>query len=164
MKVYLIRHGIAAARGTYTDDEQRPLTEIGQAKTNQVGQRLLSIGMKFDKILTSPLVRAYQTASILRDVGLSSRLEQHEFLKPRGDIQQWLEWQQQSYLANAAGKLALVGHQPDLASWAEVLVWGSINNQLTLKKAGIIGLELPSIGTPIARSKLFVLTSPKWFI
>lgn len=164
MKIYLIRHGIAAERGTYSDDEQRPLTEIGRAKTTQVAQRLLSIGIKFDTILTSPLVRAYQTANILQEVGLSTQIEQHEPLKPQGDIQQWLAWQQQRYMANADSKLALVGHQPDLANWAEILVWGNANNQLTLKKAGIIGLEPPGIGTPIARSKLFLLTSPKWFI
>lgn len=164
MKVYLIRHGIAAERGTYADDKQRPLTEIGQVKTTQVAQRLLSIGIKFDAILTSPLVRAYQTASILQEVGLGSKIEQHESLKPEGDMQQWLEWQQQWVRKDADASVALVGHQPDLSGWAEIMVWGNVNHQLVLKKAGIIGLETPSIGTSVARSKLFLLTSPKWFI
>ncbi len=164
MKVYLIRHGIAAERGTYTDDEQRPLTEIGEIKTTQVAQRLLSIGIKFDSILTSPLVRAYQTANILQKIGLSSHIEHYEPLKPDGDLQQWIEWQQQWYRDNKKGSLALVGHQPDLSNWAEMLTWGSVKDKLTLKKAGIIGLEISDSGTPIARSNLFLLTSPKWTI
>ncbi|MGV2828388.1 phosphohistidine phosphatase SixA [Myxosarcina sp. GI1(2024)] len=164
MEIYLIRHGIAAARGTYRDDERRPLTEIGQIKTTQVAQRLLSIGIKFDSILTSPLVRAYQTAEILQQVGLSSQIERHEPLKPNGELQQCLKYLQQWHLTHQDANLALVGHQPDLAHWAEILVWGSVKNQLTLKKAGIIGLQIPAVGTPIARSKLFVLTSPKWLI
>lgn len=164
MKVYLIRHGIAAERGTYLDDEQRPLTEIGQIKTTQVAQRLLSIGIKFELILSSPLVRAYQTASILQKVGLASQIENYQPLKPNGEIQRWIEWQQQWRASNKDSSLALVGHQPDLANWAEILVWGSVRDRLTLKKAGIVGLEIPQDVMPIANSSLFLLTSPKWFI
>lgn len=66
MELYLIRHGIAAERGTYPKDEERPLTEKGRAKTQKVAQRLYALGLRFDFILTSPLVRARQTAEILK--------------------------------------------------------------------------------------------------
>ena len=155
LKVYLIRHGIAATRGTYAVDEERPLTAKGKSKTADVAQRLQSIGLKFDLILTSPLVRAYQTAAILKEAALGTKIEQFEFLAPGGDFNQWLQWLQQWHLHNPDGKLALVGHQPDLGNWAEMLVWGTIKEQIVLKKAGVIGIEIPSIGTPICRSKLF---------
>ena len=164
MEVYLIRHGIAAERGTYADDEQRPLIDKGRDKTNKVAERLLAKGLKFDMILTSPLVRAYQTAEVLKKVGLSKTIKAFEPLKPDGEIEHWLEWLQSYKLENLEGKIALVGHQPDLGNWAEILFGGSIKNQMVLKKAGVVGIKIPDIGTPISRSTLFLLTSPKWLI
>lgn len=161
MEIYLIRHGIAAERGTYADDEQRPLTDKGHQKTTKVAERLSAMGVKFDLILTSPLVRAYQTAAILQQAGLSEKITTFLALKPDGDIEQWLEWQQQDRMQQDS-TLALVGHQPDLGNWAEMLIWGTVKGQIVVKKAGVIGLTLPNIGTPISRSTLFLLTSPKW--
>jgi phosphohistidine phosphatase len=164
MEVYLIRHGIAAERGTYTDDEQRPLVKKGQDKTTQVAERLLKIGLKFELILSSPLVRAYQTAEILRQVGLAKTIETFVPLKPDGAIAEWLEWLQQYQLEHPDAKIALVGHQPDLGNWTEMLLWGTVKGQIELKKTGVIGLKIPEIGTPIARCTLFLHTAPKWLI
>jgi phosphohistidine phosphatase len=164
MEVYLIRHGIAGIKGTYADDKQRPLTPKGKSKTMSVAKRLHSIGLRFELILTSPLVRAYQTANILQEAGLSAKTEQWEFLAPEGEIERWLEWLQTWQSDKPDSQIALVGHQPDLSNWAEMLVWGTTGEQIVLKKAGIIGIEIPSIGTPICRSRLFLLTSPKWLL
>ena len=164
MEIYLIRHGIAAERGTYADDEQRPLTEKGFERSTEVAERLQDLGLKFDSILTSPLVRASQTAKILKDAGLSKNLQLFTPLKPDGKIEQWLEWLRSHQQEKPESKLALVGHQPDLGNWAEMLIWGTIKGQIRLKKAGMIGIELPPMGTPISRSTLFLLISPKWII
>lgn len=164
MEVYLIRHGIAAESGSCADDEQRPLIKKGRDKTTKVANRLLTMGLEFNLILSSPLVRAYQTAEILKEVGLAKTIKTFEPLKPKGDIEQWLQWMQPYQQEHPKSKLAVVGHQPDLSNWAELLLGGSINNQMVLKKAGIIGIEIPQIGIPIARSTLFLLTSPKWLI
>ncbi|BAU66343.1 phosphohistidine phosphatase, SixA [Stanieria sp. NIES-3757] len=164
MEVYLIRHGIAAERGTYANDEQRPLVEKGRIKTKQVAEKLLAINLKFDRILTSPLTRAHQTAEILQKVGLTNQIEIFEPLAPSGDIKRWLEWYAQFSEPNSDCKLALVGHQPDLANWAEMLVWGKIKEQIVIKKAGIVGLNVPQIDNPLGKSELFLLSSPKWLI
>jgi phosphohistidine phosphatase len=164
MEVYLIRHGIAAEKGTYADDEQRPLVKKGRDKTTQVAQRLVSVGLNFDLLLSSPLVRAYQTAEILQQAGLAQTIETFAPLKPDGVIDEWLEWLQQYQLEHAEAKIALVGHQPDLGNWAEMLLWGDIKGQIEVKKSGVIGLKIPQIGTPIARSTLFLHVSPKWLI
>ena len=163
MEIYLIRHGIAVDRGTYDDDEQRPLTTKGRSKTTKVTDTLLAKGVEFDLILSSPLVRAYQTAEILRQANLSQQLVTFEALKPNGDIEKFTSWlKKQDREQNST--IALIGHQPDLGNWAEILIWGTIKGQIVVKKAGVIGLKLPEIGTPIARSTLFLLTSPKWII
>lgn len=162
MEVYLIRHGIAAQRGTYAKDAERPLTKKGISKTTKVAEKLLDIGITFEHILSSPLVRAYQTAEILKNVGLGKQIMLHDPLAIGGDIQLWLEWLANNY--DEEIKLALVGHQPDLAHWAEMLVFGDICDRLTLKKAGIIGINITNKLKPIGNSELFLLTSPKWFI
>ena len=162
MEIYLIRHGIAAERGTYTKDGERPLTEKGINKTTKVAQKLLDIGVTFEYILSSPLVRAYQTAEIFKNVGLGKQITLYEPLAIGGDIQLWLQWLNDNY--NKEYQIALVGHQPDLAHWAEILVFGNICNRFMLKKAGIIGIKIPNKTEPIGNSELFLLTSPKWFI
>ena len=162
MEIYLIRHGIAVERGIYLKDAERPLTDEGIAKTNKVAQRLLDIDVKFEYILTSPLVRAYQTAEILKNVGLGKEIITYEPLQPGGDIQLWLKWLSNNYSEDS--KIALVGHQPDLGHWAEMLVFGSIIDQVVLKKAGIVGIRITNKIEPIGNSELFLLTSPKFLI
>lgn len=164
-QLYLIRHGIAVERSEWTQpDEQRPLTPQGKKKTRQVAQRLLDIGIKFDLVLTSPLTRAYQTTEILQKEGLSQEVITFDPLKPEGHLQDWVNWYTDSRYNEERRCLALVGHQPDLGDWAENLVWGDAHHKLVLKKAGILGLTLPSTLTPIGNSELFLLTSPKWLI
>lgn len=162
MKLYLIRHGIAVERGIYANDGERPLTDKGRQKTKKVAQRLYDIGLRFDLILTSPLLRASQTAEILQNVGLTQQVEVSSHLAPVGNIQDWLSWLSQWRNSDSEKYLALMGHQPNLGNWAELLVWGEITGQIILKKAGIIGINFPDKGTPIGNSELFLLTSPKY--
>ncbi len=64
MRLCLVRHGIAEERGTYTDDSLRPLTERGRARMEAAAEGLATL-VHPDLILSSPLVRAYETAEIL---------------------------------------------------------------------------------------------------
>lgn len=161
MEIYIIRHGIAAVKGTYAEDAQRPLIEKGINKTKKVAQRLSDMGVAFKYILSSPFVRAYQTAKILQSAGLGE-ITTHEPLAKDGNIELWLEWLSDNY--NEEHKIALVGHEPDLTNWAEMLIFGSINEKLILKKSGIIGIKISNKTKPIGNSELFLLNSPKWFI
>lgn len=160
IELYLIRHGLAGERGTFANDDERPLTEEGKKKTRQVAKRLQELGLQFDLMLTSPLVRAQQTADILMKAGLAETLEQADFLAHGGSIDAWLEWMP-SWNKPERARLALVGHEPDLSAWAERLLWGEEKGALTLKKAGVLGLTLPSTGSPIGKSCLFWLTPPR---
>ncbi|MGF1497150.1 MAG: phosphohistidine phosphatase SixA [Elainellaceae cyanobacterium] len=161
--LYLIRHGIAAERGTYANDGDRPLTDEGQHKTRRVAKRLRELELSFHLILSSPLVRARQTAEILQDVGLGDRLETTADLAPDGGLDHWLAWLTKTP-EYWDGTLALVGHQPDLGNWAEQLVWGEARERVVLKKAGVIGLTLPENGSPVGHSHLFWLTPPRFLL
>jgi phosphohistidine phosphatase len=162
--IYLIRHGIAADRLEYERDSDRPLTAEGRQKTKKVAQSLLKMGINFDLTLTSPLIRGYQTAEILLQVGLSKKIETFDPLCPEGELQDWLNWWVKSSYNDSRSNLALVGHQPNLGNWAETLIWGSAEEKLIVKKAGIIGLKVPNTITPVGNCQLFLLTAPKWLL
>lgn len=163
INVYLIRHGIAADPGEYKSDRDRPLTDEGKQKTVKVAKRLKELNIHFDLILSSPLIRAQQTAQILLETGLGVQVEEHHALMPGGDMNMWLSWFEE-WRERGNNQLALVGHIPDLTNWAEILISGKINDGLILKKAGIIGLNLPQKGSPVGESTLFWLTPPKFLI
>ncbi|MBC6430317.1 phosphohistidine phosphatase SixA [Nostoc sp. HG1] len=164
MELYLIRHGIAEDKGLDIKDEERSLTKEGRQKSEKVAQKLVKLGLSFDLILTSPLVRARQTAEILIAEKLSSQLEESSHLAPDGQISSWLkDWlEPRNYSQNT--QLALVGHEPDLTNWAEILLWGEVKGSLVLKKAGMIGIKLPETGSPLGRSQMFWLTPPKYLL
>ncbi|KPQ39035.1 MAG: phosphohistidine phosphatase SixA [Phormidium sp.] len=165
IQLYLIRHGIAADRNPqeYPDDRQRPLTDAGRKKTRKIAKRLKELGLNFDHLLASPLIRAQQTADILQNAKLSKIREVFPPLAPGGDVQDWLTWQQRHYPDSKNGDVAIavVGHQPDLGHWAEQLIWGEPRGQLIVKKAGIIGVNLPDEGDSIGQSQLFWLVPPR---
>ncbi|MDX2243742.1 MAG: phosphohistidine phosphatase SixA [Leptolyngbyaceae cyanobacterium bins.302] len=162
LELYLIRHGLAGEHGSYANDDERPLTEEGKKKTKQVAKRLADLELQFDLILTSPLVRAYQTAEILMDTGLGKRLEKSTDLAS-GELESWLTWLK-SWQPGSDRRLALVGHEPSLSQWAESLVFGRSIGALEMKKAGVIGLVLPDQVDPVGRSRLFWLTPPRFLI
>lgn len=162
LDLYLIRHGLAGEFGSYADDTLRPLTTAGQHKTRQVADRLANLGLQFGQILTSPLLRAQQTAEILQAAGLCQQVATAECLAT-GDFDRWLNWWATWHLT-ATQPLALVGHEPSLSQWAELLVWGRVNHAIRLKKAGVIGLSLPTSGSPVGQSVLFWLTPPKFLL
>jgi phosphohistidine phosphatase len=186
-EAYFIRHGIAQARGDILD-EARSLTPKGIDKTQRVAQRLVEVGLQFDVLLSSPLVRAWQTAEILRSAGLATKIEEFLPLSPAGNIADWLAWLarwQTSLLEQAAAEpvsmaVGLVGHEPTLSQWAQQLVYGhslvqldgqidgQLDRQLSdrwmLKKAGIIGLELPTASQAMGGSRLFWLAPPRFLL
>lgn len=164
MELYLIRHGIAQEATSGMKDEERSLTENGRKRTEKVAQRLKELDLSFDLIATSPLVRAQQTSEILISTGLSSQLEQCSHLAPSGSIQDWIaEWlMPRNYLSST--RLGLVGHEPCLGNWAEILVWGEAKDSLVLKKAGMIGIGTPPTASLVGGCQMFWLTPPKYLL
>jgi phosphohistidine phosphatase len=168
INIYFIRHGLAGDRADYADDSQRPLTSEGERKTRQVAKALKKLGLHFNLLQTSPFIRAHQTSQILAEVfGNGTVVSVNPLLAPEGELDrnfdQWClelnqnfeEWQSQNFA------VGLVGHEPDLSAWAEMLLWGDIRGVLVLKKAGIIGVTLPDSLPVVGKSYLFLLAPPK---
>ncbi len=166
-KAFFIRHGIAVDRQAGIADETRSLTPNGVTKTQRVAQRLVDLGLQFDHLLTSPLTRAQQTADILHAAGLSSPAQEFSPLQPDGQISDWLTWLKAQQAASSPMndlRVALVGHEPDLSQWAQQLVTGSDRHQWILKKAGIIGLQIPDANHAMGQSQLFWLSPPRFLL
>lgn len=177
-EVYFIRHGIAVDRALGEDDEGRSLTPKGIAKTQLIAQRLSDLNLQFDTLLTSPLVRAQQTAEILHSAGLVAQIQEFLPLRPGGQLADWLTWLGEWRWAIAQPNhtnaelpknsvnpsVALIGHEPDLSQWAQQLVCGQRQDNWTLKKAGIIGLQVPAADRAVGESQLFWLSSPRFLL
>ena len=165
MYLYLIRHGIATdplQPDSITSDELRSLTKLGRKKITQVAAKLQKLELTFDLIMTSPLIRARQTADILIDNHISSKLELSLDLKPSGNLADWLlNWDVRSLDTNIS-QLALVGHEPNLSEWAELLLFGRVYHKLILKKGGIICLKIPTSRIEIGMAQLHCSIPPKY--
>lgn len=163
MQVYFIRHGIAVERQEGIEESERWLTDKGMKRTQKVAKRLADSDCQFDCILTSPLVRAKQTAEILQQAKLSKQVLELESLAPGGNISAWIQWLSQSEGKNVQS-MALVGHEPDLVHWAEQIIWGQIQNKLELKKAGVIGISVENRVSPLGEGTMFLLVPPKFLL
>jgi phosphohistidine phosphatase len=94
---------------------------------------------------------------------LSAQLEVAEDLKPIGNLPAWLMWWQ-AHTIRPISTLALVGHEPNLSHWAELLIFGKVVNRLALKKGGIIGLKFADDRLAMGSGKLECLMSPKYLL
>jgi phosphohistidine phosphatase len=122
MNFYLMRHGIAVAADDpgVIQDQERPLTSNGVKRMRRVARGLRRLGIKFDGILTSPLVRARQTADIVAAaLGMESRLEEITELAPESSVEHLIfaltRYQDRDHLL-------LVGHQPLLGQTLASLI------------------------------------------
>ena len=137
-EIYLVRHGIAAERGKdWPDDTQRPLTNRGIARMKDVAGGLKDLGVKLDLVLSSPLVRARQTADVLVE-GLrsSAPIEETVLLAPGGrpaDLIDHLRSHKKTV------RIALVGHEPDLGQLAAFLIGAKA--PLVFKKGGVCRID-----------------------
>jgi phosphohistidine phosphatase len=147
MRLYLVRHGIAVDRDDpdCPPDTERPLTPKGIKKSHDAATGLLALGVKPDAVLTSPWLRAVQTAEIFCEViGFSSnKIIRTDSLKGTSTPTELLR-----ELAKMKSKEVMCfGHEPHLH-----LVIGQILHtgaRITeLKKAGAAYLDMERISPP----------------
>lgn len=120
-EIYLIRHGIAADRGEeYPDDSKRPLTSRGIARLKREAKALDKLEVVFDQIIASPLLRTRQTADVLSESMKSKPpVTTADALAPAGTPAAVI---QELGKHMRKGRLALVGHEPNLGELAGRLI------------------------------------------
>jgi len=143
MELYLLRHGVAAelGEGGVDEDAARPLTTEGVRKVTAVARGMEALGLTFDLVLTSPAVRARDTARIVaRRLGLLGVLRPEPGLSPGARVPGVVGLL--AGLSPAPERLLLVGHEPWLGELVSVLTTGGPGLALTFKKAGLCRLTL----------------------
>lgn len=160
MRIYLIRHSNAVEVGSedYEDDSQRPLTERGCKKMEQIAAGLKRLGVNPDLIVSSPYIRARQTAELLAQ-GLKYKREIafNKALIPMGEVDTIIGEINEKFMV---GELALVGHEPSLSLLIGTLTAGNPELAITLKKGSVCCLAADDLRVE-RRASLEWLLTPK---
>lgn len=142
MNLFFLRHGIAVDRRTsrHASDAERPLTPKGRRQLRKTATAIHGMKLRFDVILSSPLVRAQQTAEMVADeLRLKQRLVLADELKPGGNAKKLV--QRINRLKPIPENLLLVGHEPNLGELISLFLTGRMDAGITLKKGGMAKLE-----------------------
>jgi phosphohistidine phosphatase len=154
-KLFFLRHGVAYDREEWEgkNDEERPLTKDGIAAMKREAKMLRAMDLDIDRIISSPLVRAFDTARIASKK-LVLDVEVNDLLKPGFNL---------SALQNLLGQLKdgkrilIVGHEPDFSNTIGALIGGGT---IVLDKGGLARVDITS-ADPL-RGELVWLLTPKW--
>jgi phosphohistidine phosphatase len=155
--LYLVRHGIAAARGDdYPDDAKRPLTARGIKRFRKIAKALAEMGVEADVILSSPLVRAKQTAEILAEAlpGHPPIVETNALL-PGAAFPELSAVLAEHAQASA---IAMTGHEPSIGAFAARLA--GCRSEFEVKKGGACRIDVDRL--PVSGpGRLRWLATPK---
>lgn len=135
MNLLIVRHAIAVDRGDpgYPFDDDRPLTPEGIHKFRIAAKGLRELGMEPDRVIASPLLRARQTAEILRDaVAPDLHIEVEPHLVPEADFAQTIK----SLMSHNDESIAIVGHEPHVSGYTAYLLGGPRSLTRVLFKKG----------------------------
>ena len=155
MKCYFLRHGIAVEPESWSGaDFDRPLTREGRSRMERQAEAIAQLALGIERIVSSPLLRAKQTADILAaQIGMRGRVNEDRRLGGGFDI---------AALDAILGAHAdadiviLVGHQPSMGSTIGRAIGAA---SIELKKAALAGVEFPA--HLAANGTLLCLIPPK---
>ena len=143
MEIYLLRHAIAEENSPSGRDHDRRLTDEGRDKLRRVLERAAAAGVEPSLILSSPLVRAVQTAEMAaHELGYSGKIVRVDCLAPDGspsDI-----WKELRGRRDESAVL-LAGHEP-LFSATTAYLLGCTRSMVDFRKAGLVRIDVQGFG------------------
>jgi len=145
MDLYFLRHGEADWPDWKKSDDERPLTKRGKKEMNEVGKFLKRVKADPDLILTSPLLRAKQTAEIACEaLGYPvKKLRQTVALKSEAKPTELFD----ELSGLKAEEVICVGHAPNVDNVVAFVI-GSRSPVTALKKAGLASIEIETFSPP----------------
>jgi phosphohistidine phosphatase len=159
MNLYILRHGIATDPDAheFAKDADRPLTAEGKRKLRQIADAMEAMGLSFDLIVSSPYLRARQTAEIIAEaLEERKRLELPDSLTPGGSPRKLVELL--NHLEPSPENVLLVGHEPYLSSLISLLVSGDASLAVVMKKGGLCKLSTESLQYGRCAALVWLLT------
>ncbi len=159
MDLYVLRHGEAGKSAPLSSkDLERKLTQSGRERIESIGESLKDWEINFDKILTSPLPRAQETASTMAKVlGIENRLEECDELKPEGNR---LDLYKKLAKMKRESTVMIVGHEPYLSTLMGDIISGNPNSHISLKKGGLAKIRI-EVFLPRISGELRWLLTPR---
>jgi phosphohistidine phosphatase len=160
LKIYLMRHGIASEPdGPGLEvDSQRPLAARGRDIINKIATALKKLDVKPDLILSSPYVRAEQTAAILaKEFDRQQHLVFSDLLVPGGKAEAIIGAIVENYMAD---ELFIVSHEPCLSLLISILTAADLDLAINIKKGGVCCLLADDLRLE-RRASLEWLLTPK---
>jgi len=159
MELYIVRHGIAVDREDpkCPADPERFLTDEGIEKSRQVAKGVAEVASVPDLILTSPYLRALQTAELFAEALEFSKqkIRKSELLLPGAEpLQLFRELAKDKDLSS----VFVFGHAPHLDDLIATAI-GTKHHISSLKKAGVAFVELKRLVPP--SGELVWLATPK---
>lgn len=137
MKLYIMRHGPAEDFASTGRDFDRALTQAGRERVRQVAARLSEENEAPRVVVSSPLVRARQTADLVAPIALDSKhVHVDDALAPGGDAAGLVR----AHVAKGSRRVMLVGHEPDLSGLVEELLQARFPRDML--KAMVVGLRM----------------------
>ncbi len=141
MLVYFLRHASAGERkNDPAKDEKRPLDRDGVEQCGHIGRALAVLETHVDVIISSPLKRASQTASLVaNEIAYEDKIELDAALRPEAAFAQFRD-----LLAKYAGQEAImvVGHNPNLSEFLGRSIGGGSRGGTDLKKGAVARVEV----------------------
>ena len=159
MQILVLRHGIAVVRDDldFENDAKRPLTPKGKRQLRQTADAMKKMGLRFDLILSSPHLRAKQTAEIVAEsLKLKKRLKISGALAPDGSPQNLIRELNES--KPAPESVLLVGHEPYLSCLISRLTTGGLDLAMDFKKGGLCKLEAGKLSYDRCATLVWLLT------
>ena len=157
MTLYVLRHAEAEDLAPSGDDHDRSLTQAGSDRTREAAVGMRALGLKFDVILSSPKVRAVETASLV--AAAYDKQPAPELIQVLAD---------QTPIEHALAALApyfmlkhvlIVGHEPQLSAICSLILTGKPDLlKMNLKKGGCVAIELPNRSDRAGAELLWMMT------
>lgn len=140
MNLYILRHASAGTRRPNpVVDVKRPLDKEGKQQCLLVGGFLNSLNVQFDRVVSSPLKRALQTASLVgNETGYDTKIEISDALGPDAGVQKFhdLVRSLQQY-----DNVLVVGHNPNLAVFFGSLLSPTGRMNTRLRKGAVARID-----------------------
>jgi len=162
MDLFILRHG-EADKSSNGDDFVRPLTVEGTLDVTYVAGWLNDLGVEFDAIITSPLKRAQQSASIVSKIfNIEDNLMNWEELQPGRNRIEFYQKLSSEQLFNEESVVLVVGHEPYLSSLiSDIISEPNASSHVVLKKAGLAKIRITSQYAQTMHGELEWLLTPK---
>lgn len=141
MIVYFLRHASAGHHlANPTQDEKRALDEQGIEQCTRVGRALNALDVHVDAVISSPLKRATQTASLVaNEIGFDGKMQRTPALRPDAQVDSFRELLDRSSKLEA---IVVVGHNPSLSRFLSLLISeGASESSADLKKCAVARVD-----------------------